>query len=386
VIKQRGDVYQVRVYAGLDPLTGKERKVSRTAKTKREAERLERRLMTEVADGRHRGTTAKTMAELVDQWLDWRQGNGKDISPKTVNDYRSLIEKRIKPAMGRLPIGKLDVRTLDLFYDRLRKGGADGRPLSGSRVRDVHVILSGALGMAARYGWIPQSPAAVARPAAGESEQREVPTAAQVRELFDVLGNEPDFELFVRLSATTGLRPGEVCALRWCDLDPKAAELEVTGNIVTAKGLPRGYARRKPKSKHSERLLALGGRTAALLERRWAEARAAAAELGGELDEEAYVFPRVPDGSLPQRPDAMSRLFTELVERLGHEYTLYGLRHFMATQLGAVAATGTVRGRMGHGSLAVTSRYTRRVSEADRAAAGYMDDLIDGYQAVSQTR
>jgi integrase len=248
VIRQRGDGYQVRVYAGLDPLTGKERKVSRTAKTKREAERLERRLMTEAADGRHRGTTAKTMAELVDQWLDWRAGNGKDISPKTVNDYRSLIEKRIKPAMGRLPIGKLDVRTLDLFYDRLRKGGADGRPLSGSRVRDVHVILSGALGMAARYGWIPQSPAAVARPAAGESEQREVPTAAQVRELFDVLGDEPDFELFVRLSATTGLRPGEVCALRWCDLDPKAAELEVTGNIVRPRASPAGTRAVSPRA------------------------------------------------------------------------------------------------------------------------------------------
>ena len=49
----------------------------------------------------------------------------------------------------------------------------------------------------------------------------------------------------------------------------------------------------------------------------------------------------------------------------------------MATQLGAVAEAGTVRERMGHGSLAVTSGYMHRVNEADRAAADYMGSLID---------
>jgi hypothetical protein len=49
----------------------------------------------------------------------------------------------------------------------------------------------------------------------------------------------------------------------------------------------------------------------------------------------------------------------------------------MATQLGAVAEAGTARERMGHGSLAVTSDYMHRVSEADRAAAEYMGALID---------
>jgi hypothetical protein len=50
----------------------------------------------------------------------------------------------------------------------------------------------------------------------------------------------------------------------------------------------------------------------------------------------------------------------------------------MATQLGAVASANTVRSRMGHGSLAVTSIYARPVEEADRAAARYMGDLLDG--------
>jgi integrase len=74
----------------------------------------------------------------------------------------------------------------------------------------------------------------------------------------------------------------------------------------------------------------------------------------------------------------MSRRYGELAARLGVRSTLHGLRHFMATQLGAVAQTGTVQGRMGHGSLAVTSIYTHRVAEADRAAARHMGELLDG--------
>jgi hypothetical protein len=49
-----------------------------------------------------------------------------------------------------------------------------------------------------------------------------------------------------------------------------------------------------------------------------------------------YSMRRTPGGALPVRPDAMSKRFTALAGRLGHGYTLYGLRHFMASQLGAV--------------------------------------------------
>src|ERR687896_497316 len=54
----------------------------------------------------------------------------------------------------------------------------------------------------------------------------------------------------------------------------------------------------------------------------------------------------------------------------------------MATQLGAVAETGTVRGRMGHGSLAVTSICTHRVADADRVAARYMGQLLDWWRGL----
>jgi integrase len=410
-IRKRRGGWQVIVYAGLDPLTGKQRPLTRQINgSRRQAEKVEARLRTEVADGQHAGTRLKTLGELVDLWIERRAASDKPISPDTVEDYRSLIAKKIKPALGNKRLHTVNARVLDALYDDLRRYGnakaaarararakaeavargedpdkaaaaaqpsASDQRLSANRVRDVHVILSGALGMAARWGWIPFNPALVARPAGGKGKSRPVPTPAQVRELFAALTDEPDFAVFLRLSTTAGLRPSEVCALRWLDLDLDAATVTINGSIVTAKGLPQKHARKLPKSVHGERLLALDAATVALLGAHRARCEQLTEQLDGRLDPQAYVFARTPDGQTPFRPDTVSKRFTALVRRLGHNYTLYGLRHFMATQLGAVAEAGTVRERMGHGSLAVTSGYMHRVSEADRAAAEYMGKLLD---------
>jgi integrase len=133
------------------------------------------------------------------------------------------------------------------------------RRLSPSRVHDVHVIISGALGLAVRRGWLPYNVAMSVRPASGKGAARKVPTAAQVAELFKALRDDPELASFVRISVTTGLRPGQVCALRWIDLDLGRAVMDVNGNIITAKGLPDGFMRKDTKSVHGERLLALDG-------------------------------------------------------------------------------------------------------------------------------
>ncbi len=397
-IRKRRGGFQVLVYAGLDPITGRQRYISRQVNgSRREAERLEARLKTQVADGGHVGTRARTLAEMVDVWLDWRASNGRDISPRTLDDYRNLAVSKIAPGIGRHSLGKVSPRLLDAFYQQLRReGNAWARPrtrkdgtkvpprpgvsrgLSASRVLDVHVILSGALSLAARWGWIAQSPAAVARPARGRGVQRPMPTPEQVRELFAAVADDPEFAAFLRLSATTGLRPGEVCALRWVDVDLAYGKLSVTGNIVIGKGLPEGYLRKSPKSDHGIRHLAFDQTTAMQLREHQVLRRELAEEFGAVLAPEAFVFSCEPDSRQPIRPNTVAKRFTKKAKALGHGYTLYGLRHFMATQLGAVASANTVRSRMGHGSLAITSIYAHPVEEADRAAARYMGDLLDG--------
>ena len=73
------------------------------------------------------------------------------------------------------------------------------------------------------------------------------PTAQEVRELLAAAAAEPDLDLYLRLAATTGLRPGELCALRWVDLDLEAAEVRISGSATssaTRAARPRRQGRR----------------------------------------------------------------------------------------------------------------------------------------------
>src|SRR6266540_3730296 len=59
-------------------------------------------------EGRHRGTAAKTLGEMVEVYLDWREHNGKPIEPRTIQGYRALYEARIKPGVGKLRLPQVD--------------------------------------------------------------------------------------------------------------------------------------------------------------------------------------------------------------------------------------------------------------------------------------
>jgi len=212
--------------------------------------------------------------------------------PATLIDYRTIVETKPKPALGKLRLPQVDPVTLDRFYGQLRRRGRnDSAALSTSRVRQVHAVLSGALGLAAHYGWISFNPARLARRPAAENDKRPVPTPAEVREAL-AAAEQVDlaFGLFLRLCATTGLRAGEVCALRWCDLVLEASELSVSGNVVHVSGLERGYMRKGPKSEHGERLVAIDPQTVRALRAHQDRRRARLGEWNDRLAEDAFLF------------------------------------------------------------------------------------------------
>ena len=66
---------------------------------------------------------AEPLGELVDLWIERRAASDKPISPDTVEDYRSLIAKKIKPALGSKRLHTVNARVLDAFYDDLRRYG-----------------------------------------------------------------------------------------------------------------------------------------------------------------------------------------------------------------------------------------------------------------------
>jgi hypothetical protein len=99
VIKKRGNSWWVVVYTGRDPLTGKKRQKTGTAKTRAEARQLEARLIREAGTGQHRAAGNKTVAELLDAWSEWRPGKD-EIAERTMLGYRNLIEHKDHPGAG----------------------------------------------------------------------------------------------------------------------------------------------------------------------------------------------------------------------------------------------------------------------------------------------
>ena len=153
-MRRRGDGrWQVRVFLGRDPTSGKVRLHERTiAGTKREAERVLAQLISELQGGSVVRGNGVTVAELFERWL---KQNEADFSPKTVLEVRGFIKRTIAPAIGKHRVVDVSTADLDAFYQHLRKaGGVSGAGLAPATIRRINGILRRALTQAVRWGMI----------------------------------------------------------------------------------------------------------------------------------------------------------------------------------------------------------------------------------------
>jgi integrase len=370
-IRQRGPrSWQVRVSAGKDPATGRYRYVAReVAGTKRDAQAVAAELASEVAKGGHRHSGKATVTELLELWLEHITAQGR--APATLASYRSSIDSRIKPALGRVRIDRLSGSDLDAFYTALLKRGLN--PLS---VRKCHAILSAALRQALRWGWIDRSPIERSPPPSPRHREIAIPTPQEIRALLTECDrSNPDLGSIIYVAATTGLRRAELCGLRWEDVDFEKATVTVRRSISDAASVVEV----KDTKTHAARRIAVDSSTVLVLERHreLAKQRATVA-IGTDVKQNAYVWSQVLDASVPYRPDRLTGNFITLRDRLGLGHiTFHSLRHFAATTLAAQGVgIRTIAGRLGHVDPNLTlSTYAHFLDVADREAATAMEKL-----------
>ncbi len=361
-------VWEVRVRSGRDPLTGRYQQVSRTVHGgKRAAEAQLARLATEIDNGAHRGTS-ESVGYLLDRWVEHLEMLGR--SPRTIEGYRSIIRARLRPALGSVALRRLQPADLDRFYRALVIDGLS--PLS---VRHCHAALSAALRQAVKWGWIDRSPAERATPPPVPRTEVDPPSVAEVSQLlreFERTGH--DLASMVFVAATTGCRRGELCALRWSDIDLDDAVLVVSHSISEVGGK---LYEKDPKT-HRARRLSLDPATVAILRRHAARMRERAELFGVEMAADAFVWSGLPSCSEPWRPSRVTDAFRSTRKRLGlNRVDFHHLRHFAATTLaGAGVDVRTIAGRLGHADPAITLRtYAHFLEAADRHAAEVMGRL-----------
>lgn len=358
-VRQRGNSLQVRLFSGVDPVTGKDVYLSATIKgTDKAAQKKARDKLSEFRTQvlTHRSTpSVLPFSHAVDEWL-----RRSEIEDSTRAGYVNYIDHYIRPAIGKLAVNKVDARTLESFYSELRRCRflCDGKPsiekhakesahdcvkekckahkckpLAASTVRQIHSVISGTLSAAERWGWISTNPARVARRPKAKPPEPDPPSAAEAGRLADeAFRMDDDWGTLVWLTMTTGMRRGELCGLRFSKLDLDGETIEISRNWVNGK--------EKDTKTHQSRRLALDTETVVLLKEHKARVEERLKSLGQKFDENRFVFTslstkgdRLPDHREPYSPTAVTARYADMAARLKIKTHLHALRHYSATEL-----------------------------------------------------
>jgi integrase len=359
-------------------------------RTQREAKARAAELIADAGRGRYVTPGRLTVGEYLNgEWIESRAS--ADISPGTRDIERTMVAAWITPHIGDVPLQKLAARDLDRLYRTLReRGGRGGTPLRGKSVRNVHALLSKALGDAVRRGHIVANPiAAVDPPARDDSVERTAWTLDETRRFLEVAASDRLAAIW-RLALVSGLRRGELLGLRWGDVDE--GTVTVARQVLVrprSTGLARRVYVRETTKGHRVRRVRIDGETAAAL-RRWkvaqAEERLAfgpAYKDDGGLGVEAPWVVTEADGAVIH-PDTLRRRWTALVATAGViAITLHSARHTYAElALAAGVRIDVVSRQLGHASIATTANiYAHDNDEAATEASAKIAAALEGGRA-----
>lgn len=359
-VQQVGDDGKWRVWWDVtpDPVTGRRRRRTVTvygARAAAEAELAARVADVDAgvvdADGR---TTVRSFAAL---WLEARR---VQVRATTLAGYEAKVAHTVR-FVGHRPMGKITGGVLTAMYGRLLDEG-----LSSRSVRHVHMVTRRMFADACRWGYLKVNPADVADVPAVSSPEMATWTAPQVAKFLAETRRSRWWPVWL-LAATTGMRRGEICGLRWQDVDLDAGVLHVRQTVVTVNGQAR---RSTPKTAAGRRKIALDPATVAHLRKlktRQLEERLA---MGSDWAGEDLVV-CWPDGALVN-PNIVTRSFVRAARLAGlPRIRFHDLRHTWATlALEAGIPDKVVADRLGHSSVVVTlDTYTHVPDQTARTAA-----------------
>lgn len=366
-------VWELRAYVGRDGLSGKPRQISRTFRGgKRDANTALAKLVAETSDGKHGGSNA-TVAQLLDAWLESAEDR---LSPVTIAGYKHSVETYLRKQIGGLRLSRLGVHDLDKLYRSLTAVGC-----SPYVIRQAHAAIRAALTQAQRWGWVGSNAASLARPPVVPASPVSAPTPGQVRNLIDTSeDSDPQLAAMLLITALTGCRRGELCGLRWSDIDLEAGTMHVQRAWVIA----AGKAHLKTPKSGKDRTIALDPLAILTLKLLLKAQELTADRINAALPEDGWLLSKDGMGFDPRNPQMVGRQVAVIAAAAGESIHLHQLRHYAATELLAAGVNvRTIAGRLGHSDPAVTLRvYSHQIEERDREAA----DILGRALAPAENR
>jgi integrase len=369
--EKRPGYWQLRVFEGVDPVTGKKEYRTQVLRgTKREAQNALATLVTQVNAGVVK-TRNCTVSELFDAWLQHIENVGR--SPSTLYGYRRIV-LQLPDGFKSLPLSKVTPKVIDDLYRFLAK--QTGR--KPATVLRFHTVLRAAFGQAVKWEWIERNPIDRATPPSVQRVELVPPPVVDVLRVMEraAQSKSPDLALIFRLLAATGCRRGEVCGLKWSDL-----QLDTDKPRVVIRRAVLDIARKRivqDTKTHAIRSVGLDDGTAELLRRHRARAVELTDAAGVAFDPDDFVFPKKPGSKEPLPPNTVGQAWRRLCHEVGVDARLHDLRHLQASLLlDAGEAITTVSARLGHRDSSTTLRiYSHLMPGADQRAAAIVGSAL----------
>lgn len=397
-----------------DPITNERRIETKTVRgTRKDAERELRKVLSSLDGGTFVAREKLKLSQWIETWLTDHAAHR--VSQRTLEGYRVKLEANVIPTLGAIEIQKLTAPDIQRLYSELRESGrrvrgkegaASSQPpgLSAQTVLHVHRILFQCLKAATRQRVIARNPAEDVTPpspkrarakggAADAGGQIRALDRSELPALFAACAGTPSHTI-AALAVGTGMRRGEMLALRWSDvdLDKKTIRINRAMDVTRKFGVQIKDA---PKNDSSRRTIGIDDGLCSLLRAHRKEQKELALKLGKSYPADCLIFPALikrARGRQPLRPDysevdfnrphdpgSVTKDFRALAAAAGFpDLRLHDLRHTHATHLLLEGVpVHAVAQRLGHSTPVVTMTiYAHVLRRAEDQAAQVSGDLL----------
>jgi integrase len=181
------------------------------------------------------------VCEYVPLWLDSIESA---VGPRTWKRHEELTRLHVIPRLGSTKLDKLNALQVQSLYRKKLDAG-----LSPTTLRKIHATLYKALKQAVRWQLVPRNVCDSVTPPRATKVEIEALTREEVKRLLDTARSDRLYALYV-LACTTGMRQGEILALKWDCVDFEAGTVRVKRTVWKGKVYP-------PKTPHSRRTIGL---------------------------------------------------------------------------------------------------------------------------------
>ena len=310
-----------------------------------------------------------TLGEWMDKWLDEYMIFA--IRESTLDSYRNITKNQVKKHIGHKPLSSLTTADIQRFYNKIKKEGRmkpkrDGSyELADSMVRKIHMMLHEALDTAVRERLIAKNPTNGTTIPKTNYPEKQILGDEQLETFLEEIKKEEYWCDFFYVEVMVGLRRGEICGLKWSDIDFSANKLRVERSVGIKKG--GGISIGETKTNTGIRTIIMPPSVSDVLQRRKQTAIS------------AWVFPSFLNPEQPIHPEAAYRKLKVILKHAELPMIrFHDLRHTFATHAmkGGVDAK-TLSGILGHTNASFTlDTYTHVTSDMQKNASAVVGNMM----------